>query len=160
MILDDLRGELREQVDPSVILLVAIAIRRGNKVLLVREEAEPYNRQWVLPQGYVKSNETLEAAAEREIREELGVNVGVREIVGIYEDFKQENVLIHYVTVCFLGRLKDLSDIRATHEVVDHVWVNPSKDRTSVSPLVRRMLNDISKVKKKRFLGTLYKFGI
>src|SRR5436190_8929090 len=42
-------------------------------VLLVRRRYEPYESYWALPGGGIEPDETLEEAAERELREETGV---------------------------------------------------------------------------------------
>lgn len=42
-------------------------------VLLVRRRYEPYESYWALPGGLLEPHETLEEAAERELREETGV---------------------------------------------------------------------------------------
>jgi 8-oxo-dGTP diphosphatase len=43
------------------------------QVLLVRRRFEPYESYWALPGGGLDPDETLEQAAERELREETGV---------------------------------------------------------------------------------------
>jgi ADP-ribose pyrophosphatase YjhB (NUDIX family) len=43
-------------------------------VLLVRRRYEPYESYWALPGGGLEPHETLEQAAERELREETGVS--------------------------------------------------------------------------------------
>ena len=150
-----------ESVDRDVILLVAVAIMRDGRILLVREEAEPYNHEWVLPQGYVKSNETLGEAAAREVREELGVTVEMQNIVGVYEDFVQSGERgLHYVTVCFLGRISGQSEIHSTQEVIDSVWIDPSKGRDNAPRVIQRILKDVSRVAKKRFSPIRYSFGV
>lgn len=43
------------------------------KVLLIQRAKDPYAEHWALPGGFVEMNETLEAAALRELEEETGV---------------------------------------------------------------------------------------
>jgi 8-oxo-dGTP diphosphatase len=43
------------------------------KVLLIQRDLEPFAGKWALPGGFVRVNESLEAAARRELLEETGI---------------------------------------------------------------------------------------
>jgi 8-oxo-dGTP diphosphatase len=43
------------------------------KIILIERDLEPFKGKWALPGGFVNINETLEAAAMRELQEETGV---------------------------------------------------------------------------------------
>ena len=60
---------------PSVTVDVVIVTLRGEElqVLLVKRDVSPYKGRWAIPGGFVHLDESLEAAARRELREETGV---------------------------------------------------------------------------------------
>jgi 8-oxo-dGTP diphosphatase len=64
-----------EAPDPRVAADVAVFafLDGAMNVLLVRRRYEPYESYWALPGGLLGPDETLEEAAERELREETGV---------------------------------------------------------------------------------------
>lgn len=53
----------------------SVAIVDENLVLLVRRAREPYAGLWTLPGGRCEPGESAEAAAVREVQEELGLRV-------------------------------------------------------------------------------------
>ena len=53
-------------------------------IMLVQRDIEPGYGKWTFPGGFVERGETAEAAAEREVLEETGLEVQVSGIVGLY----------------------------------------------------------------------------
>lgn len=56
------------------------------EVLLVNRKFEPKKGYWDLPGGFIQPGESLEHSVNREIQEELGVEVEMTGIIGVYED--------------------------------------------------------------------------
>src|SRR5512147_2406480 len=44
------------------------------KVLLIQRKLTPFQHAWALPGGFVRVDETLDGAAQRELKEEAGVD--------------------------------------------------------------------------------------
>jgi 8-oxo-dGTP diphosphatase len=62
---------------PAVTVDVVIVTRgKDPQVLLIRRKHEPFAGMWAIPGGFVDMDESLEAAARRELREETGVEAG------------------------------------------------------------------------------------
>lgn len=82
--------------------------------MLVKRKNEPYRGRWALPGGFVRYGEKVEHAATREAREETGLKVKLRGLVGVYSA-PGRDPRGHVVSVCFLaqrigGKLKAASD--------------------------------------------------
>ena len=146
---------VQESIASDLVLLVAAAIVKEGKVLVVREEAEPYHGSWVLPQGHVKNGEGLPDAAAREVREEVGIQVEMVGIVGVYEDFAtQDGQTTHLVIVCFEGRQTGDNPVRSTPEVIDSAWRDPSEEFDGAPQVVRRILKDVAATSKRRLFAS------
>jgi len=59
----------------TIIPAVSVALRRGDRLLLVRRAKAPSQGKYAFPGGRVEARETLEEAARRELKEETGLDV-------------------------------------------------------------------------------------
>lgn len=79
-------------------------IRMGVRVVMVQDSAvwlvrHTYMDGWFLPGGGVERRETLEQAARRESREEVGVVLGTVSFVGVFSNFgewKTDHTAVFY----------------------------------------------------------------
>ena len=82
-------GQGREQMkrtypDRPFVAVGAIVVKDG-RVLLARRGKEPSRGLWSVPGGAVRLGEELKAAAKREVREELGIEVELTDVVEVLE---------------------------------------------------------------------------
>ena len=76
--------------------ILAVVIDEAGRVVLLRQP-HVTNTHWVLVAGYIKSGETAETAAQREVREETGLLVyDLRYIASFYHD-KTDNLMLGYL---------------------------------------------------------------
>ena len=64
---------------------VRVVLAKEGRVLLVRHT---YRGGWHLPGGGIQRRESVETAAQREVREEAGAEMGKVQLLGIYSNFE------------------------------------------------------------------------
>lgn len=111
---------MAEAQHPRVAADVAVfAFRDGAmNVLLVRRRYEPYESYWALPGGLMGPDETLEEAAERELREETNVTDTYMEQLATFSELDRDP-RGRVISCCYLAlvdggrvRLRPGSDAR------------------------------------------------
>lgn len=90
--------------------------RRDGSIVLVKRLNPPFKNFYAIPGGFVEYGETVEEAAIREAKEETGLDVRIRRLVGVYSD-PDRDPRGHVVTIAYLageigGRLRPGSDAR------------------------------------------------
>lgn len=106
----------------------AIIVRDG-KVLLCKRAKDPFKGKWDVPGGYLEEKESPEEALKREMKEELGVEIEIKNFIGVigpcYYPFggqEQWNTDIYYeVTTRDMPRASRHSDVVAI------AWFDPDR---------------------------------
>jgi len=80
----------------------AVVEHQGGIVLL-RREIDPRAGFWVHPGGFVDRGETLEQAAIRETREEVGLDVEIQGLLGAFSFHDSEVVVVAYAARAISG---------------------------------------------------------
>lgn len=79
---------------------VGALVIHQNKVLLILRGEAPAKGMWAVPGGSVNIGETLQAAAEREVLEETGLQIKAGEVIYSFEKIQYDKagqVQYHYV---------------------------------------------------------------
>lgn len=85
------------------ILAVDVIIEKNDKLLLVTRKNTPFEGKLALPGGRVEPGETVEEAAIREIKEETGVKVELKDLLGVYSD-PERDPRGRFITVVFIAK--------------------------------------------------------
>ncbi|MGO9450289.1 MAG: NUDIX domain-containing protein [Candidatus Binataceae bacterium] len=85
---------------PSPKLVVGCLLIENGRVLLLKRGNEPSMGKWTFPGGYVEFAERAIDAAVRETEEEVGLQVRIDRLLGVYTDPANHNAQV----VAFLAR--------------------------------------------------------
>ncbi len=89
---------LRWAVTRPITLGVRLMLVKDGQILLVKPT---YQDGWYFPGGGVKKHETLEQAARREAKEEIGAELGQLEFLGVFALFNGFQKRPHrFIQVC------------------------------------------------------------
>jgi ADP-ribose pyrophosphatase YjhB (NUDIX family) len=96
---------------------VAAAIPRDaeGRIWLLRRTLHEGAGRWTFPGGYVELGETVEAAAHRETREEMEIDIELGGLVGVYSRATERTVLVVFAARA-LGvpcETEEASEVRA-----------------------------------------------
>ncbi len=134
---------------------VGAVVFKDDAVLLVKRAAAPALGLWAIPGGSVHVGETLQAAAEREIREETGVIIRAGEPVLVFDTIDRDDrgrVRYHYVIVDLAAEYIS-GDPRAGDDAADARWVKADElDDLSVNPVTLRLLQETYRFGERRSL--------
>ncbi len=82
----------------------AVVLAPNGDVLLVRRKNPPLQGRWTLPGGKVEGGESLVEAVKREVLEETGLTVEVKELVEVVEVITPAPApAFHYVIMDYLA---------------------------------------------------------
>jgi 8-oxo-dGTP diphosphatase len=104
---------------PPQIAVGAVVVEDG-RLLMIQRAQDPGAGLWSLPGGRVELGEYLADALRREVAEETGLSVEVRDLVGILEVVGDP----HYVILDYFAEVAgDVRDPVAGTDVSDARWV-------------------------------------
>ncbi|HOX45975.1 MAG TPA: NUDIX domain-containing protein [Myxococcota bacterium] len=103
----------------------AVVVDEARRVLLVRRKREPRRGMWCLPMGFAELDETIEAAALRELREEAGITgrvLGLLDVDSYASDFYGDLLVVSFEIERVSGQACPGDDAEeATYQPLDQV---------------------------------------
>jgi len=115
-----------EHMQQRVVLTVdALITDAKGRILLMERGTRPFKGTWVLPGGMVDPGETVEQACIREVKEELGLNVRLERLIGIYST-PGRDPRGAFVSIAFHASITS-GEIVPTEEAPAHRWLEPGE---------------------------------
>ncbi len=114
---------------------VGAFIRNGVAIALIRRGKPPRLNEWSIPGGAVELGETWREAAEREVREECGIDVTIGDVLDAFDIVERDpdgRVHYHYAIVDFMATYES-GDLHATSDAAEARWV--TQDEQSHFPM-------------------------
>ena len=122
-------GIMQREFPMAPLVGVGAVIVSEGRVLLARRGNEPMKGHWTLPGGLLELGESLSDGVMREVREETGLTVEVKELIELVDRIhhEAERVRYHYVIADYLcrvtgGHLQADSDADAVRWVEREEW--------------------------------------
>ncbi len=89
-------------------------VENGDEILLIKRKKEPFKGAYALPGGFVECGESCGNAVVREVEEETGLKVRIKELFGVYSE-PSRDPRGHVISICYIvevvgGSLKAGSD--------------------------------------------------
>ncbi len=110
---------------PTVDMIVEMRDRPDRPIILIQRLHEPFG--WAIPGGFIDYGEAAETAAKREALEEIGLEIELVELLGVYSD-PDRDPRKHTLSVVYIatatGTAKAGDDAKQVHLV--NLWEIPT----------------------------------
>lgn len=127
-------------------MAVGAIVVKDAKILLVKRTKAPNKDLWAIPGGSLELGETLQEAAEREVREETGLIIRAEEPVYTFDLIERDErgiVRFHYVIVDLSAEYLS-GALCAGDDALDARWFAPGDlKQIAMSDSTRNLLHKI-----------------
>ena len=115
---------MNQEFNNKPLIAVGVLVINKNKALIIKRGEEPNKFLWSIPGGLVEIGEELEEAAIREIKEEMGIDVKIEKVIGIFNciNRNKNEIKYHYVIIDYIAK-EFTGPIKTNKEILDFKWV-------------------------------------
>ncbi len=113
--------------------VVAVIVDDEQRVLLTKRNISPFEGLWVMPGGKIDLGEPILQALHREVREEVGLEVEVEDLIDVFEHLTPGDGNSHFIILYYLCRPTVCVIKHNPFEVDEAQWV--PKERLADYPM-------------------------
>lgn len=112
----------------GIVLVASVTIFNEVKILIIKENKPTAIDKWNFPSGHIENGEDILYSAQREVKEETGLDVKLIGTTGVYNFFSNTNdqvILFHFVGEVIGGSLNLEKDV-----IFDSNWIKVNELET------------------------------
>ena len=115
---------MNQEFNNKPLIAVGVLVIDKDKALIIKRGEEPNKFLWSIPGGLVEIGEELEEAAIREVKEEMGINIKIEKMIGIFNciNRNKNEIKYHYVIIDYIAR-EFTGSIKTNKEILDFKWM-------------------------------------
>ena len=117
-------------------------VEEDGKVLLVRRVNEPFRGLWTLPAGFVDAGEDPQIAAQRECKEETGLDIRITQLLDVI--YGNEHPGGAHIVIAYRGEVFG-GALAASDDVDQADFFDPERLPELAFKTTRRILNWLDK---------------
>lgn len=124
--------------------VVSIILENHGKILMLQRTNEPFKNYWCLPGGFISHEETPEEAIKREVKEETGLDLEIKNIVGSYRIDNDPRGI--HIDIIYNGIGESM--IKLSSEDTNYAFFEPDNLPEQIAYKHREAINDWLKKSK------------
>ena len=115
---------MNQEFNNKPLIAVGVLVIDKDKALIIKRGEEPNKFLWSIPGGLVEIGEELEEAAIREVKEEMGIDIKIEKMIGIFNciNRNKNEIEYHYVIIDYIAR-EFTGSIKTNKEILDFKWM-------------------------------------
>ncbi|MBI5167121.1 MAG: NUDIX domain-containing protein [candidate division NC10 bacterium] len=124
--------------------VVAVIMDEEERVLLTQRNISPFKGKWALPGGKIVHGEAIVPALQREVEEEVGLEIKVDQLIDVFEVIPRDEDEAHYIVLYYLSRPIN-KELRLNYgEVQAAAWVSRKElSEYDTTPGTRHLLTKV-----------------
>lgn len=131
----------------GIVLVASVTIFNEDRILIIKENKPTAIDKWIFPSGHIENGEDILYSAQREVKEETGLDVKLIGTTGVYNFISNTNdqvILFHFVGEVTGGSLNLENDV-----IFDSKWIKVNELETFENKdlrepnVIRQIINNL-----------------